>query len=140
MRKMKFERTFKRFRWSSIIVYDTYGEYIDNTWDEIPPVEHRTIQAIPLLDTPLELQHLPEGASSTTTLKLITKAALYWIDVVQPLRYREEEDKAVDEKEDTSHLQSYVQWKNCIWRVVGSNCFLGNVNELQIYSLERYIR
>ncbi len=140
MRKMKFERTFKRFRWSSIYIYDVYGEYIENTWEELPPVEPRKIQAIPLLDTPLELQHLPEGASSTTTLKLITKATLYWTDVVQPLLYTEEEDTTVDEKEDTSHLQSYAQWKDRIWRVVGSNCFLGNVNELQIYSLERYVR
>lgn len=122
---MKFNRTYGRFKWRSIAVFDVSGYYGDNDWVEELPGEERAIEGIPLLDSPLELQTYPDGSSSSTTMKLITKAALYWTDI---------------NSSEQLKVQSYVEWKGYRWRVVGCNEFLGNVDQLQIYSLERYVR
>lgn len=125
MRKMQFNRTYRRFKWRKIQVFDVEGSYVENDWVEDLPGTERTIEAIPFLDSPLEVQVYSEGSSSAATMKIITKSMLYWTDI---------------NAEAQLTRQSYVVWKGYNWRVMGSNEMLGNVSELQIYSLERYVR
>lgn len=106
-------------------MFDVTGYYGDNDWVEELPGEERAIEGIPFLDNPLEVQLYSDGSSSSATMKIVTKAKLYWTDI---------------NAETQLKVQSYVMWKGYRWRVMGSNEFLGNVDELQIYSLERYVR
>lgn len=122
---MSFDRTYRRFKWRSIQVFDVSGYYGDNDWVEDLPGTERMIEAIPFLDAPLEVQVYSDGSSSAATMKLVTKAPLYWTDITA---------------DEQTRMQSYVMWKGYRWRVMGSNEFLGNVKDLTIYSLERYVR
>lgn len=126
MRRMGFNRVFKRFQWSTIRIKDVLGKYVEGVWvEDIDTEIFREIRAIPLLDSRQDLDINSSGEYSSAILTLTTASRLFWTDVTYDL---------------VSSFQSYVYWKDFLWRVIGVNHMLGNSEKYQIYTAERHIR
>lgn len=126
MRLMRFPSTFRRFSWKQIEIIDTVGGYVEGVWVEREPlIAPRIIRAIPLAMSPEELEIYSNGESSATGITLTTKDILYFTDI-----------NATDQET----RQSYALYQGYKYRCVGENLMRGNVHQLTIYNLLRYIQ
>lgn len=104
-----------------IEIKDTTGHYEGGEWIEEADGESRKIRAVVLQLSLQQLEILAEGNASNGGIALLTKAPLYWSDMVSEGGMR----------------QSHVHYMGYVFRVIGSGFTLGNAN-FQTYNAIRY--
>lgn len=125
MRRMPFDKVYRRFKWAAIPVRDVTGAYVNGVWVEEVTAVEREIAGIPFLEGAQTLEIYSDGEATSGRMTLTTDAPLYWTDI---------------NATGQTQMQSYVTYQGYIWRVVGTNQMRGNVDALTIYTLLRYIR
>lgn len=125
---MNFDAVLIGFRHPKTLpVFDTSGVYVDGAWNETEPAPRdKPIRAVVLAMKTVDLDFYKEAYSTDSGISLHTKAELYWVDVNNT-------------PQGQQPRQSYVEYQDYRFRVVGSGLMLGNTN-FNIYHCVRYIR